>query len=159
MTSNDTEFVDFVDALRMNHRSFITEYLIDDTPSIREVAENTIKYCNAKELSLDGTVYLLKFPSGKYYAGQTLNFKKRMGDYSRNDGSNVHMSRALMKHGFENVIIGELYDVTISACYDGSEPDVAIDLLAASNDDTCGGAGCFNPCKFTEPEITVVIAP
>jgi len=61
--------------------------------------------------------------------------------------------------GFENVIVGELYDVTISACYDGSEPDVAIDLVGATNDDTCGGTGNFNPCKFTEPEITVVIAP
>jgi len=61
--------------------------------------------------------------------------------------------------GFENVVVSELYDVTISVCYDGSEPDVAIELVGATNDDTCGGTGNFNPCKFTEPEITVVIAP
>lgn len=103
--SYDTEFVDFVDALRIDHRYFLGKYLIDETPSIHEVAENTMKYCNADGLSLGGTVYLLKFPSGKYYAGQTLNFKNRMGDYSRNNGSNDHMSRALVKYGFENVII------------------------------------------------------
>jgi hypothetical protein len=61
--------------------------------------------------------------------------------------------------GWENPVVVEIYDVMISACYDGSEPDVLIDLSTATTDDTCGGTGCFDPCKFTEPEITVVIAP
>lgn len=55
--------------------------------------------------------------------------------------------------------VGENYDVWIRACYDGSEPNYSVVLESASSDDTCGGAGCFDPCKFTPPEVTVVIAP
>jgi hypothetical protein len=60
---------------------------------------------------------------------------------------------------FENVTVSELYDCYLSQCYDGSEPDISMDLLDFVNDDTCGLAGAFNPCKFTTPELTVLGAP
>jgi len=62
-------------------------------------------------------------------------------------------------YGFEYVVPSELYDCYLSQCYDGSEPDISMDLLYSSMDDTCGGAGSFDPCKFTAPELTVVGAP
>jgi len=61
--------------------------------------------------------------------------------------------------GRENIVVGELYDCYLSQCYDGSEPDISMDLLDFTTDDTCGGTGNFNPCKFTTPELTVVGAP
>jgi hypothetical protein len=140
--SYDTEFVDFVDTLRINHRSVLSKYLIEETPSIRDVAENTIKYCNANGLSIGGTVYLLKFPSGKYYAGQTINFKNRMGDYSRNNGSNDHMSRALVKYGFENVIIDhvevpeicmDLVEIFMIWRYDLMDPSIGYNKLSGGS--------------------------
>jgi hypothetical protein len=60
---------------------------------------------------------------------------------------------------FEVVITSELYDCYLSQCYDGSEPDISMDLIGFTDDDTCGLAGTFNPCKFTTPELTVVGAP
>jgi hypothetical protein len=60
---------------------------------------------------------------------------------------------------FETVVISELYDCYLSQCYDGSEPDISMDLIDFTTDDTCGGTGCFDPCKFTTPELTVVGAP
>ena len=62
-------------------------------------------------------------------------------------------------YGVEVVNAIEQYDCWVRACYDGSEPDVSVDLLNFTTDDTCGGTGCFNPCKYTTPEVTAVIAP
>jgi hypothetical protein len=56
-------------------------------------------------------------------------------------------------------VVQEVYDCYLSQCYDGSEPDISMDLLAFTTDDTCGGTGCFDPCKYTTPELTVVGAP
>ena len=62
-------------------------------------------------------------------------------------------------YGWENVVVNETYDCWVRMCYDGSEPDVSMDLLYFTTDDTCGGTGCFDPCKFTPPDVTVVMAP
>jgi len=60
---------------------------------------------------------------------------------------------------FEAITTVEIYDFHLSVCYDGSEPDISIDMFDFSADDTCGGTGCFDPCKYTTPELTVVGAP
>lgn len=63
-------------------------------------------------------------------------------------------------YGWENnILVVELYDCTISMCFDGSEPDVSMTLIDSSQDDSCGGAGCFDPCKFTAPEAVLTLAP
>jgi hypothetical protein len=61
--------------------------------------------------------------------------------------------------GFEVVTTGELYDCYLSQCYDGSEPDISMDLIGNTTDDTCGGTGAFDPCKYATPELTVLGAP
>jgi hypothetical protein len=60
---------------------------------------------------------------------------------------------------FETLNTSELYDCYLSQCYDGSAPDISMDLFGFTTDDTCGGTGNFDPCKFTAPELTVVGAP
>lgn len=138
------EFDEFVDTIRINHIHFLTTCLTDEKPSIYEVSNKTIKYCNAERLPRDGNVYFLKFPSGKYYAGQTTKFKKRMGEYSRNRGSNDHMSRALLKYGFENVTVDrievpkicmDLIEIFMIWRYDLTEPSVGYNKLSG------GGSG------------------
>ena len=61
--------------------------------------------------------------------------------------------------GRENITNSELYDCYLSQCYDGSEPDISMDLIAFTTDDTCGGTGNFAPCKYSTPELTVLGAP
>jgi len=60
---------------------------------------------------------------------------------------------------WENVITVENYDCTVSQCFDGSAAVVTMALSDNTTDDTCGGVGNFNPCKFTTPQVTVVVAP
>ena len=60
---------------------------------------------------------------------------------------------------WENVITSENYDCNVSQCFDGSAAVVTMDLSDNTTDDTCGGTGNFEPCKFTDPELTVVVAP
>jgi len=60
---------------------------------------------------------------------------------------------------FEILNTSELYDCYLSQCYDGSAPDISMDLFGFTTDDTCGGTGCFDPCKYTTPELTVLGAP
>lgn len=70
-------------------------------------------------------------------------------------------------YAFESPITGENYFCKLYQCYDGSEAEVTVmptanegpDAYGFTTDDTCGGAGNFNPCKFTAPELTVVGAP
>ena len=50
-----------------------------------------------------GSIYLQRFPSGKLYAGQTINYMKRMSKYKHNGGSNPHHTAALKKYGFDSV--------------------------------------------------------
>jgi group I intron endonuclease len=52
----------------------------------------------------NGNIYLQVFPNGKLYAGQTINFDKRM-TYYNNKGNNIHHTNALIKYGFDNVRI------------------------------------------------------
>jgi hypothetical protein len=61
----------------------------------------------------------------------------------------------------ETVIVGENYACTVSQCFDGSAAVVTMTLRENdfNPDDTCGGAGNFDPCKFTTPQVTVVVAP
>lgn len=61
--------------------------------------------------------------------------------------------------GWELPITVEIYDCTVYQCFDGSAAVVTMSLSSNSTDDTCGGAGNFDPCKFTTPEVTVVVAP
>jgi len=60
---------------------------------------------------------------------------------------------------WENVTTAENYDCTVYQCFDGSAAVVTMVLSDNTTDDTCGGTGNFDPCKFTEPEVTVVVAP
>ena len=64
-------------------------------------------------------------------------------------------------YGVENVITVENYDCTVYQCFDGSAAVVTMTLRENdfTPDDTCGGTGNFDPCKFTDPEVTVVVAP
>jgi hypothetical protein len=50
-----------------------------------------------------GHIYLQCFPTGKLYAGQTIQLVGRMGQYSCGYGSNPHHSNAIQKHGWANV--------------------------------------------------------
>jgi hypothetical protein len=63
--------------------------------------------------------------------------------------------------GWETVITSESYDCTVYQCFDGSAAVVTMELqeFGFTTDDTCGGTGNFDPCKFTDPELTVVVAP
>lgn len=60
---------------------------------------------------------------------------------------------------WENVITTEIYDCTVYQCFDGSAAVVTMTLSSNTTDDTCGGIGNFDPCKFTTPTLTVVVAP
>jgi len=62
-------------------------------------------------------------------------------------------------YAWENVITSENYDCEVSVCFDGSEEVVTMVLFGNTTDDTCGGSGNFDPCKFETPEVTVVVAP
>lgn len=88
----------------------LSEFFTGTTPSLREVCDTTIDYCNANKPQLNYTVYLMTAPNGKQYVGQTNNLDVRTRAYKRNDGSNAHWTRALKKHGFENFKI-EHYDI------------------------------------------------
>jgi Zn-finger protein len=55
------------------------------------------------ERHIFGSIYLQVFPSGKLYAGQTVNYSKRMSKYKRNNGSNPHHTSALKLYGFDKV--------------------------------------------------------
>jgi hypothetical protein len=61
--------------------------------------------------------------------------------------------------GWETPVVSELYSCTFYQCFDGSEADITMTLTQFTPDDTCGGTGNFDPCKFTTPELTVVVAP
>lgn len=61
--------------------------------------------------------------------------------------------------GWETVITAEIYDCTVYQCFDGSAAVVTMTPNSNTTDDTCGGIGNFDPCKFTDPEVTVVVAP
>ena len=100
------EFVEFVNNLRKEYVTFLTEYFSNENPTLREVADKTIEYCHAVDLPNDGNIYLLTFPSGKQYCGQTINFKSRMKEYKKKKGrGNPHLRNALNKNGFESVVI------------------------------------------------------
>jgi hypothetical protein len=60
---------------------------------------------------------------------------------------------------WENVITSENYNCTVYQCFDGSAAVVTMVLSSNTTDDTCGGIGNFDPCKFETPEVTVVVAP
>jgi len=71
------EFEEFVQILRSECVDFLNNIFFRNNVSLQEVAEETIKYCNATGLQRDGNVYLLVFPSGKRYCGQTVNLERR----------------------------------------------------------------------------------
>lgn len=79
----------------------LSEFFSGTMPTLREVCDVTIEYCNAEDSSCDDNVYLLTAPNGKKYAGQTVNWNERMKQYQKNNGSNKHWKSALTKYGIE----------------------------------------------------------
>ena len=104
------EYKEFVDHIREQAVTYLNNIYGAYTPSLDDIAHETIKYCEADNLPYDGNVYMLTFPTSehdnikKQYCGQTGNIRKRFRSYSRLRGSNIHMTRALKKYkGFKNV--------------------------------------------------------
>lgn len=61
--------------------------------------------------------------------------------------------------GIETVTVNEIYECQFTQCYDGSQASVTMTLPPGqfTTDDTCGGSGCFTPCKFTAPQFSVIL--
>lgn len=63
-----------------------------------------------------GWIYVLRFPNGKVYVGQTESWKRRMRGHKcgsgRDDGFAV--KRAIRKHGWQNVVVEVLQEVDLS---------------------------------------------
>ena len=85
-------------------------------PSLREVCDAAVEYCNASGSLLDDNVYLFTAPNGKKYVGQTTTLNKRMSSYRNNKGSNQHWTSALKLYTFEKFVI-EHYSIP-TACTD-----------------------------------------
>ena len=83
--------------------SFLMKYFVDRKPTLKEVVNKTMEYYNIKDHPFDNYVYILQFPSGKWYCGQTVDWKRRMKEYNQHTGSNPHITNALNKHGWANV--------------------------------------------------------
>jgi hypothetical protein len=62
---------------------------------------------------------------------------------------------------WENIAVyGNLYDTSLSVCYDGSEPVVQSTIFPGELPNVgCNGPGGWDECVSTEPEITVLGAP
>jgi hypothetical protein len=140
-----------VDAMQGGLNTYFDDEVIDefvcDTTG-RYGAEASYTQASLKELSVtplsgvEGTCGYKK--SFLVSAGNSgTGFKLLGGDY----------------YGWETVTTAETYDCTVYQCFDGSAAVVTMTLIANTTDDTCGGTGNFDPCKFTDPEVTVVIAP
>ena len=113
------EFEEFVQILRNECVDFLNNIFDKRIVSLQEVSEEIIKYCNASGLPRDGNVYLLVFPSGKRYCGQTVNLERRVSMYKSFTGSNPHITSALKLYTFENV---DIYHVQIPRiCMDFTE--------------------------------------
>ena len=48
-------------------------------------------------------IYILTFPNGKQYVGQTINLKKRYSDYRSNNVNNRPIHNAIRKYGWGNI--------------------------------------------------------
>ena len=81
------------------------EFFAGKLPTLREVCDAAVAYCNATKSQCDDNVYLMTSPNGKKYVGQTIHLKGRFKEYRTNRGSNPHWTGALKKYGFENFII------------------------------------------------------
>ena len=84
--------------------SFLTNYFTGCEPTLKEVCDVVVGYCNSENHTFNNYVYLLTFPSGKRYAGQTVDLKQRMATYKSNRGANPHMTNALKKHDWTSII-------------------------------------------------------
>ena len=107
---NITEFLDTQRAVET-----ISELFTGMTPTLHEVCNTVIEYCDASELYFNDNVYLMTAPNGKKYTGQTTNFDERINNYRKNKGSNPHWSRALKKYGFEKFKIEHVSIPTVCA--------------------------------------------
>ena len=96
------------------------EYLVNifsgTSPTLREVSDAVIDYCDAWRSQLDDNVYLLTAPNEKQCAGQAIDLEKRFKKYRSNQGSNQHFTSALKCYGFEKFTI-EYYAIP-TACAD-----------------------------------------
>ena len=97
------EIDEFIQYIRCEHQTFLENNFTGYIPTLEEIVDKTIEYCNAADQPNDNHVYLLTFPSGKQYAGQTVSYVNRMSKYKNNIGSNDHLSNALAKYGFDNI--------------------------------------------------------
>jgi group I intron endonuclease len=79
----------------------ISGYFNGKLPTLQEVCDVAIEYCNAVNSPYDDNVYLFTSPNGKKYTGQTTNWNERLKKYRNNKGSNPHWSNALKHHGFQ----------------------------------------------------------
>lgn len=94
----------------------LVQLFVGETPTLREVCDATIKYCNADKLPFNDGVYLIESPNGKRYAGQSTNFANRLQQYQNNKGSNKHWTRALKKYGIKTLEINHC--IIPTACSD-----------------------------------------
>ncbi len=97
MSENDTQLA----------CSFLIDYFTGNIPmpTLTEVCDVAVQYYNSEYHPFDNYVYLLTFPSGKLYMGQTVNLRMRMSDYKRHEKCNLYMKNALNKYGFQNITI------------------------------------------------------
>lgn len=79
----------------------LSDFFAGGTPTLHEICDITIEYCNANNILHDDSVYLMTSPNGKQYAGQTANLNERMRRYRQNRGSNPHWRRALKLYTFD----------------------------------------------------------
>jgi hypothetical protein len=128
--------------------AFIDEFVCDTTG--RYGAEDSYTQATRKALSVN-----ILSGGGLYTCGYEKSFVVSVG----NEGTGFRLLGGSYV-AWENVTTSENYDCTVSQCFDGgSAAVVTMALIQNTVDDTCGGTGNFDPCKFTDPELTVVIAP
>ena len=83
--------------------TFLLEYFACKTPSLKEVVDTINDYYDAVDQTFDSYVYLLTFPSGKKYAGQTADYERRLAEHRRNKRHNNHMENAINNYSWDDI--------------------------------------------------------
>lgn len=76
--------------------------------TIQDVKNTCISLYGSPQVDFTGNVYILNFPNGKKYCGQTINYEIRMRKYSAKKQHTELLQRAMDKHTFESLIINRL---------------------------------------------------
>ena len=76
----------------------------------------TLADLNETPVGKKGWIYVLRFPSGKVYVGQTESWKRRMQKHKRGKGRDdgFAVKCAIRKYGWENVVVEVLQEVDLS---------------------------------------------